>query len=193
MQDSPPPPKRIKLGTPPADLSHSNGDFSREDDEEDVDNRCSICLNRLTDRALIPRCSHEFCFQCLIIWTGEFAVTRYLSSLSKSRDTDQSRRCPLCAQGIGEYLIHHIRSRYDYTKFFLPPLRGNSPALFPAVGPSPLNQRRPIRRERQWGQRERREQEVQDQLERSINKRKWVYRHHLYAKVSISWDTRTRC
>jgi E3 ubiquitin-protein ligase Topors len=108
----------------------------------------------------------------------------YVSPPSKSHDADQSRRCPLCVQGIGEYLIHDIRSKYDYTKYFLPPLRSNSPAAA-AVGPSSSNQRRPTRRERQWGQRERREREVQDQLERSIKKRKWVYRYHLYAKASL--------
>jgi E3 ubiquitin-protein ligase Topors len=150
-----------------------------------VDNQCSICLQRLTDRTLIPRCSHEFCFECLGHLDGYVPRSlRVVCSLpSENRHLDQSRRCPLCAQGIGEYLIHNIRSKYDYTKYFLPPLRSNSPALA-AAGPSSSNQRRPTRRERRWGQRERREQELQDQLERSI-RRKWVYRHHLYAKVSI--------
>jgi hypothetical protein len=100
--------------------------------------------------------------------------------------TDQSRRCPLCAQGIGEYLIHNIRSKYDYTKYFLPPLRSNSPTPFAvAAGSSSSNQRR-ARRERRWGQRERRAQEEQDRLERSIKRRKWVYGHHLYAKVNAT-------
>ncbi|KAF9653602.1 hypothetical protein BDM02DRAFT_3182613 [Thelephora ganbajun] len=177
MQDSPPPIKRIKLESPPPGLSHSKDVLSlekEEEEEEDVDNQCSICLQRLTDRTLIPRCSHEFCFECLVIWA------------------DQSRRCPLCAQGIGEYLIHNVRSKYDYTKYFLPPLRSGSPVL--AVGgSSSSNQRRLTRRERQWGQRERREQEVQDQLERSIKRRKWVYRHNLYAKhVASNVYTRYR-
>jgi len=151
-----------------------------------VDNQCSICLQQLTDRTLIPRCSHEFCFECLVIWTGMSMWSLCVSS-SENHGTDQSRRCPLCAQGIGEYLIHNIRSKYDYTKYFLPPLRSDSPVLA-TTGPSSSNQRRPTRRERQWGQRERREREVQDQLERSIKRRKWVYRHHLYAKVSVCRD-----
>ena len=106
-----------------------------------------------------------------------------VSSPSENCGLDQSRRCPLCAQGIGEYLIHNIRSKYDYTKYFLPPLRDNLPTLA-AAGSSSSNQRRPTRRERRWGQGERREREVLDQLERSIKRRKWVYRHHLYAKVN---------
>ena len=71
MQDSPPPTKRIKLESPPPELSHSNDDlFVGMEGEEDVDNQCSICLQPLTDRTLIPRCSHEFCFECLVIWAG---------------------------------------------------------------------------------------------------------------------------
>ena len=71
MQDSPPPTKRIKLESSPLEPSHLGYDLSPEKDEdEDVDNQCSICLQRLTDRTLIPRCSHEFCFECLVIWTG---------------------------------------------------------------------------------------------------------------------------
>jgi len=71
MQDSPPPAKRIKLESPPLELSHSDDDLLvDEEGEEDVDSQCSICLQPLTDRTLIPRCSHEFCFECLVIWAG---------------------------------------------------------------------------------------------------------------------------
>lgn len=189
MQDSPPPTKRLKLESPVSEPPHSSGKLSpKNDEEEDLDSQCSICLQRLTDRTLIPRCSHEFCFECLVIWTGESAWRWFhVFPLSENHGTDQSRRCPLCAQGIGEYLIHNIRSIYDYTKYFLPPLRSTSPTLA-AAGPSSSNQRRPVRRERRWGQGERRERELQDQLERSITKRKWVYRHHLYARVSAVRD-----
>ena len=82
MQDSPPPPKRIKLESPSPESPHSDHDPSLErEGEEDVDDQCSICLQRLSDRTLIPRCSHEFCFECLVIWTGTsvWSVTsRYL-------------------------------------------------------------------------------------------------------------------
>jgi len=186
MQDSPPPTKRIKLESPSPEPPHLTCDLSLGNEgegEEDVDDQCSICLQRLSDRTLIPRCSHEFCFECLVIWAGT-SVWNLRVTVPDNCGLDQSRRCPLCSQGIGEYLIHNIRSKYDYTKYFLPPLRANLPALAPA-GPSSSNQRRPTRRERRWGQRGRRDQEVQDQLERSIKKRKWVYRHHVYAKVSV--------
>ncbi|EPQ52985.1 hypothetical protein GLOTRDRAFT_111805, partial [Gloeophyllum trabeum ATCC 11539] len=79
-------------------------------DEGDAEGeQCSICLQRLEDRTVIPTCSHEFCFECLLVWA------------------EQSRRCPLCQQPVGDYVIHKIRSKYDYQKHFLPPLRSASP------------------------------------------------------------------
>ena len=99
---------------------------------------------------------------------------------------EQSRRCPLCSQAIGEYLIHSIRSRYDYRKHYLPSLRTSPPPSRPAQANAVLRttrQRR--RREREWGTRTRESDEA-DKLERSIAKRRWIYRHDLYAKVCLS-------
>ncbi|PPQ84946.1 hypothetical protein CVT25_004459 [Psilocybe cyanescens] len=138
-------------------------------EEEEDENNCSICLHSVVDRTVIPKCSHEFCFECLLVWT------------------EQSRRCPLCSQAIGEYLIHSIRSRYDYRKHYLSPLRTSPPPSRPAQTSTILqttrqNARR--RREREWGTRGSRvrEHEEFDKLERSIIKRRWIYRHDLYAK-----------
>ncbi|KAK0196328.1 hypothetical protein F5146DRAFT_1101368 [Armillaria mellea] len=133
--------KRIKLEAPSPPPPEK---------EEEEDN-CSICLQALVDRTVIPTCSHEFCFECLVVWT------------------EQSRKCPLCAQTTGEYLIHRIRSRYDYQKHFLAPLA--KPGLLP------LQQHEPPERtgEARRGGR-------QDKLDRSIQKRRWVYEHGLYAK-----------
>ncbi|KAK0488110.1 hypothetical protein EDD18DRAFT_1191327 [Armillaria luteobubalina] len=142
--------KRIKLESPSP---------PPEEEEEEEDN-CSICLQALVDRTVIPTCSHEFCFDCLVVWT------------------EQSRKCPLCSQTIGEYLIHRIRSRYDYQKHYLAPLM--KPGLLPLPAPShrePQVRRR--RRRREWG---RRDEEEADKLDRSIEKRRWVYEHGLYAK-----------
>lgn len=47
-------------------------------DSRDVDNadedgeQCSICLQALVDRTIIPTCAHEFCFECILVWTGMF-------------------------------------------------------------------------------------------------------------------------
>ncbi|KAK0439693.1 uncharacterized protein EV420DRAFT_1279459, partial [Desarmillaria tabescens] len=121
---------------------------------------CSICLQSLVDRTVIPTCSHEFCFDCLVVWT------------------EQSRKCPLCAQTIGEYLIHRIRSRYDYQKHYLAPL--SKPGLLPLrVVP---NQQPEVRRRRRRRERAKRDQDEADKLERSIEMRRWVYEHGLYAK-----------
>lgn len=152
--------KRIKLESPsPEPLSPAN--HTQEDDED----HCSICLQPVVDRALIPICSHEFCFECLTVWA------------------EQSRRCPLCSQGIGEYVIHHIRSKFDYQKYFLTPLRTSPRPLQPLAVSQSIANRRPTRREREWGRRERQQRDEADQLERSISHRRWVYAHHLYAKV----------
>jgi hypothetical protein len=122
-------------------------DFVLELDAEVEEDHCAICLQTIVDRALIPECSHEFCFECMMIWSGkkfiEFAailysdatVSQYLSKKNSQKyahTIEQSRRCPLCSQTIGDYLIHHIRSTYDYQKHFLPPLR-TSPRLLSRI------------------------------------------------------------
>ncbi|KAI0700230.1 hypothetical protein C8T65DRAFT_709705 [Cerioporus squamosus] len=145
-----PPTKRIKLeSSPPPEPE----DTVEPEELEDTDaEHCSICLQPYADRTMIPTCSHEFCFECLLIWS------------------EQSRRCPLCSQDVGKYLMHNIRSKYDYQKHYLPPLRTNA------------RRRAARRREIVWGQRRQRELEETDELERAIEKRRWVYRHRLYAK-----------
>ncbi|KAI0073978.1 hypothetical protein K474DRAFT_1665964 [Panus rudis PR-1116 ss-1] len=160
-----PPHKRIKLESPPSSSLSLPNEVEEEDveDESDVE-QCSICLQPIADRTVIPTCSHEFCFECLLIWT------------------DQSRRCPLCSQDIGDYLIHHIRSKYDFQKHYLTPLRTSpKPQSVQAADPT-RSRRQAIRREVEWGRRVRREREIVDQLDRAIEKRRWVYRNRLYAK-----------
>ncbi|KII84918.1 hypothetical protein PLICRDRAFT_116940 [Plicaturopsis crispa FD-325 SS-3] len=175
------PSKRIKLESSPTPSSSSPPKPKPTIDAEDTDTEeehCSICLQPLADRTVIPTCSHEFCFECLLVWT------------------EQSRKCPLCAQLVGEYLIHRIRSRYDYQKHYLARLR-TSPA--PQAVRQAIRQRRSARerewtaREREWGRRERRAREEADELERAIARRRWVYEHDLYAKhVASNSYTRYR-
>ncbi|KAK0438514.1 uncharacterized protein EV420DRAFT_1279953 [Desarmillaria tabescens] len=154
MISSSPPRKRVKLESPSP---------PPETQDEGEDN-CSICLQPLVDRTVVPTCSHEFCFDCLVVWTGErFSFCE---------------KCPLCAQMIGEYLIHRIRSRYDYQKHYLAPL--SKPRLLPLrAAPQREPDVRRRRRRREWG---RRDQDEADKLERSIEKPRWVYEHGLYAK-----------
>jgi hypothetical protein len=58
-------------------------------DEEEGD-RCSICLNDFRDRAVLPACSHEFCFECISIWTG--TLIRPLGSMTDSMADNLLRR-----------------------------------------------------------------------------------------------------
>jgi len=59
-----------------------NQDFSVEVQEQidELDVNCSICLQPMEDRTIIPKCSHEFCFNCLIIWTGICSLDLKLSA-----------------------------------------------------------------------------------------------------------------
>ncbi|KAI0313519.1 hypothetical protein OF83DRAFT_1165561 [Amylostereum chailletii] len=167
-----PPLKRIKL----EDEKIVVIDTASAEVDSDGDH-CTICLQDIVDRTVIPVCSHEFCFECIMVWA------------------EQSRRCPLCAQSYGDYVIHHIRSKYDYQKHYLPPLRTSPKPLDRPLGRRaiPASDRRPPRREPYWGRRQREPHEEADVLDRAIAKRKWVYRHDLYAKhVASNSYTRYR-
>jgi len=50
-----------------------NDDHVLEAEVEDEDH-CTICLQAIVDHALIPECSHEFCFECLMIWSGKKVI-----------------------------------------------------------------------------------------------------------------------
>ena len=63
--------KRMKLQgenlLPHNDLEEVENPKPNQEDSEDS---CSICLHSIADRTVIPKCSHEFCFECLLVWTG---------------------------------------------------------------------------------------------------------------------------
>ena len=58
--------KRIKL----EDKAIDDDLEGVEPNQDDSENSCSICLHSIADRTVIPKCSHEFCFECLLVWTG---------------------------------------------------------------------------------------------------------------------------
>jgi hypothetical protein len=189
MSDSPtrPSPKRIKLESSPASPRSVNNPSTLNDDDLGHDH-CVICLQPLVDRTVIPTCSHEFCFECILIWAGEPAPFLIQQSVVEPCLLEQSQKCPLCSQLIGEYVIHHIRSEFDYQKHYLPPPRSSSPRLLP-TGESRARVSRRARRGRYWGRRDRHDA---DELERAIAKRRWVYQNNLYAKVCASFRIYTR-
>ena len=79
-----PPSKRLKLE--PLSRTTPNQTFGTYDekllnDEETIhedgsenDHQCSICLQAILDRTVMPTCSHEFCFECLLVWSGVLYV-----------------------------------------------------------------------------------------------------------------------
>ncbi len=111
-------------------------------------------------------------------------IRPYHGRTTDSFELDQSRRCPLCSQDVGEYLMHNVRSKYDYQKHYLAPLRTSAASQAIATVRVDARRRAERRREVEWGRRRRRELEEADELERAIEKRRWVYRNQLYAKVS---------
>ena len=68
--------KRIKIEDEDLPPTHDNVE-GVEPNQDDLENSCSICLHSIADRTVIPKCSHEFCFECLLVWTGmcNFFVT----------------------------------------------------------------------------------------------------------------------
>lgn len=74
-----PPSKRIKLEELDDEvpliestMEGEGGDAApKQEDDEMSGDHCSICLQPLADRTVIPACSHEFCFECLLVWTGQ--------------------------------------------------------------------------------------------------------------------------
>ncbi|KAJ7123880.1 hypothetical protein C8R43DRAFT_1135918 [Mycena crocata] len=174
-RSSTPPAKRVKLESPTLiKLEDGVQDESKPEEEELEGDRCSICLQEVADRTVVPVCAHEFCFDCLIVWTG------------------QSRRCPLCSQAVGDFLIHKIRSRYDYQKHYLNPLP-TSPVPLQPLPPRQIRAPRRRPRNREWGRPERTERDEADKLDRSIARRRWIYEHDLYAKhVASNSYTRYR-
>jgi Ring finger domain len=76
---SPPTAKRIKLEELEIQAKlHEATDILDEDESGehsiDYENTCSICLQPVVDRTVIPKCSHEFCFECLLVWTGMYGL-----------------------------------------------------------------------------------------------------------------------
>ena len=121
---------------------------------------------------------------------GRYVVVQLSSKPSKCPiSPDQSRRCPLCSQDVGKYLMHNIRSKYDYQKYYLAPLRTSPKPQAAEAARADARRRAERRREIEWGRRRRREREEEDELERAIEKRRWVYRNKLYAKVSLAYIT----
>ncbi|CAE6441301.1 unnamed protein product [Rhizoctonia solani] len=151
-------------------LEEIKASAARMDTDEVEEDNCIICLQPVEDRTVLINCAHDrMCFECIKKWT------------------EQSRRCPLCNTPVGTHLIHRIRSEYDYQKFYLEPPR-TSPPPANIVAEARARYRARTRRPSSAA----REIE-QDNLERAVEKRRWVYRHGLFAKhIASNAHTRFR-
>ena len=68
--------------SPPTQVKNKGTESSEDtaeiisENEEDIDGEhCSICLQSFVDRTVIPECSHEFCFDCILTWAGALQAT----------------------------------------------------------------------------------------------------------------------
>src|SRR5688572_24093797 len=78
-----PPSKRVKLD--------DSEEYTSNIHEDDNGEHCSICLHAVVDRTIISTCSHEFCFECLLVWTGEdLCVFRAPFALPSDKVMNQS-------------------------------------------------------------------------------------------------------
>ena len=50
---------------------------------------CSICLHAFNDRTIIPTCAHEFCFDCILEWTGMSAKPPLLHVLTSRQQNSR--------------------------------------------------------------------------------------------------------
>lgn len=53
-----------------SEVQEIEGPLSEDDSDEFDGDHCSICLQLYNDRTVIPDCSHEFCYDCIVTWTG---------------------------------------------------------------------------------------------------------------------------
>ncbi|TYJ55817.1 hypothetical protein B9479_003469 [Cryptococcus floricola] len=128
-------------------------DYEVGDEEGGADQeRCIICLMGLNDRTIVGVCGHEFCFECICIWSN------------------QSRKCPLCSGDMAPFLLHDLDAETP-TKYYLPPLPSKS-------AQETIRDRLPTRQERARSG----EPIVPDEVDLQVARRRQYYQHELYAK-----------
>lgn len=79
---SSPPSKRPRLESTPIITATRTSQINDEtslngEGSDELENQCSICLQSILDCTVVPACSHEFCFECILVWIG--AVCKLIS------------------------------------------------------------------------------------------------------------------
>ncbi|GAA5960504.1 hypothetical protein JCM3765_003658 [Sporobolomyces pararoseus] len=150
------------------------GENEDENEEDDYDELCAICLAPIDNKTVVFPCHHgQFCWNCIRAWT------------------DQSRKCPLCLGPI-EHLIHNIRSPKDYSTYHLLPLH-TLPSSSSSSLPAPRSRRPPsvsssssLPRHALYGRQAMQNLDSPTPRERleeiALERRKYIYREGLYAK-----------
>jgi len=147
----------MEADTRPPPNNTSNSAAGRREDEYVSHEACTICLERISERAIAVPCNHcNFDFLCLVSWLQE------------------QPRCPLC-KTIVTAVEYDWRSPSDFKTFKVrslsapPKTTQNSPAL----------STRPYSRPRRFRHRPIPVSHVdEDDL---IDRRRYIYRHHLYS------------
>lgn len=108
----------------------NNMETTEELVQELYDERCPVCLEKLSNKALLNNCLHQFCLTCITKWSNV------------------SKQCPLCKETF-EKAIHSIEaSGYFETHLFEPPISASNAGASRTVINS-LN-----RQNRRWGNEE---------------------------------------
>jgi hypothetical protein len=128
----------------------------------------------------------------------ELTSSLLLARLTSSRVADQSRKCPLCSHPIGAYLLHNLWTPPPFLKvglsasgpgpaqFFLPPLVSKPSSAHPQNPrlPPPTTHRAHATRRRGGEALDSTVEETEDAFERTVERRRELYRWGLFAKVS---------
>ncbi|XP_054157551.1 uncharacterized protein LOC128955897 [Oppia nitens] len=73
----------------------AQGGNGQSNDQTNANNRCPICHDPVNNRSFIQNCLHEYCLDCINMWSNE------------------NNTCPVCRQPYS-HIISNVRSDSDY-------------------------------------------------------------------------------
>lgn len=129
----------------------------RREDEHVSHDACTICLERISERAIAAPCNHcSFDFVCLVSWLQE------------------QPKCPLCKTGVTA-VEYDWRSPSDFKSFKVRSLSADLKTTQSQPTPSTRPYSRPRRFRRTPAPASRVDEDA------LIRRRRYIYRHHLYS------------
>ncbi|KAH9817355.1 hypothetical protein DFH28DRAFT_1220258 [Melampsora americana] len=141
--------------------SHPHLNPSTQEELKDEPEKCAICLSETKDRTIIAPCYHsQYCFRCILLWS------------------EKSKKCPLCL-GTIDHFLHHLSPHADYERYFpLPLLQPDKPQ----TSTSTHHLHHPSAPSRSLSDSKLREIQENKHAFISLDRRKFIYQHGLYAK-----------